>query len=272
MAMRRLLPVLAGAFAAALLLPNVAVEARTLDDIIKSGSIKIGVHPVQPPMSVIDPAGNWSGFDIDVGNLLAERLGVKAEFVAQQVPDRVPNIISGRIDLSLGGLTRTPDRMKIIDYSFPLHTENMAVLTTDKYKDKKGYQDFNDPKFTLVGCRGCTPSKFMQDNAPNAKLELVEGTVDIVRMIAQGRADASVANLDFYSTFLKSYPDVKWYILPNIIRTAYDGIGVAKGNDTLRHWLNAWLYDIQSQGIHNQLWEKHHGMPPVVAVVPQPYW
>ena len=259
------------ALAALGLVVPAAANARTLDEIIKSGVIKVGVQANQPPLSFIDTRSNWSGFDVDIANLLAEKLGVKAEFVPTDLPARVPNIVSGLIDISLGALTRTSDRMKVIDFTVPLHTENMAVLTTEKQKDKKSYMDFNDEKYTLVGCRGCTPAKFTQDNLPKAKLILVENAAEMVRSVAQGRADAVVANLEFQTEYMKNYPDVKWVILPQVIKTAYDAIGVQKGNYTLRDWLNAALWEIQSAGIHEQLWEKNFGMKAIVSVVPQYY-
>lgn len=134
--MRRVLNMTGVAIAAVVMMSTPSM-ARTLDEIVKDGTIRIAVHPNTPPLSAIDPTNNWSGFDIDIGKLLAERLGVKAEFISTQVPDRITYLVSDRVDISLGALVRTPDRMKVIDFSVPLHTENTAVLSTDKHKDKK---------------------------------------------------------------------------------------------------------------------------------------
>lgn len=259
------------AVAAAITMSNVA-DARSLDDIIKSGTLKVGVHPNLPPLSSINTNQEWEGFDVDIGKLLAEKLGVEAEFIATDTPARVPNIVSGIVDISLGGLTRNSRRMKVIDYTFPLHTENMAVLLTDKVEGVKAWKDLNDEKFTLVGCRGCTPAKFVEENLPKATQILVEGAADMVRTVAQGRADGLVANLDFYPVLMSNYPNVNWVVLPDIIRTAYNGIGFEKGNRGLQTWLNQALWEIQSAGLHDQLWEQHYGRPMIVKVVPQPYY
>ena len=90
--------------------------------------------------------------------------------------------------------------------------------------------------------------------------------------VAQGRADGLVANLDFYPVLMSNYPDVNWVILPDIIKTAYNGIGLEKGNRGLQTWLNQALWEIQNEGLHDQLWEKHYGIPMIVQVVPQPYF
>ena len=107
-------------------------EARSLDDIIKAGVIRIGINPNFPPNSARGASGDWEGFDIDIGNKIAEALGVKVEWVPTETPQRVPFLVADKIDISLGALTRSAERAKLIEYTVPLHTEVMAVLTTDK--------------------------------------------------------------------------------------------------------------------------------------------
>ena len=120
----------AAVLAVASLAPD--AQARSLDDIIKSGSIRVGVNPNFPPMSSYGKTNQLEGFDIDIGNKIADALKVKADFVPTETPQRVPFLTADRIDISLGALTRTAERAKLIDFTVPLHTEAMAVLTTDK--------------------------------------------------------------------------------------------------------------------------------------------
>ena len=141
------------AITALAMLPLAAADARSLDEIISSGTIKIGVNPNFPPMSAYGATNEFEGFDIDIGNRIAEALGVEAEFVPTETPQRVPFITAGTIDISLGALTRTAERAKLIDYTVPLHTEAMAVLTTDAVK-AESWKDLNSKDITLVNIRG----------------------------------------------------------------------------------------------------------------------
>jgi polar amino acid transport system substrate-binding protein len=263
------------ALAAAILFAPIS-EARPLDEIIKSGKIKIGVHPNGKPLSEVSPDGTWQGFDIDIGTKIADMLGVEPEWVPQETPQRVPNLISDRTDFSLGGLTRTAERMKVISYTVPLHTESMAVLYTDKTEGKlgmvKSWKDFDREDVTVVNCRGCWPEEWRRNNMAKTKALLVDGAADMVRSLAIGRADVIVENLDFFMAFTENYPNVKWIVNPDIIQTAYCGVGVKQGNYALRDWLNTALYDLQVRNFHNEAWEKHFGSPQVVPVVAQPYW
>ena len=113
-------------------------QARSLDDIIKSGTVRIGVGANQPPSSSLGPNNTYQGFDIDIGNRIAETLGVKAQFVPVESPDRIPFLLADRVDLICAELTRNPERVKVVDYTFPLHTESMAVLPPTRLRSRTG--------------------------------------------------------------------------------------------------------------------------------------
>ncbi len=101
---RNFLSALAGL--ALLATPFATAEARSLDEILSEGVLRIGINPNFPNMSTRNDTGEWVGFDIDVGNALAEGLGVEVEWVPTETPQRVPFLVSDRIDISLGALTR----------------------------------------------------------------------------------------------------------------------------------------------------------------------
>lgn len=246
-------------------------EARSLDDIIKEGVLRVGINPNFPPMSSRNSAGEWEGFDIQIGNKLAEALKVKAEFVPTETAQRVPYLVADTIDISLGALTRNSERAKLIEYTVPLHTEVLAVLTTEAntVTDWKG---FNDAKYTLANMRGNWTVDYLKAELPNAKLELVDTIADTVRLVAQGRADAIIENIDFFMAQTKNYPDVKWKTLPNPIDVAYCGIGVQRGNYPLRDALNIVLYNLHSSNFVNEQWEKAYGAPMLVKITPNPYF
>jgi polar amino acid transport system substrate-binding protein len=262
-------------FASAALIGSVivaqSVAARSLDQIIQSGTIKIGVNPNFPPMSSYGKTNEFEGFDIDVGNKIATALGVKAEFVPTETAQRVPYLVADQIDISLGALTRSAERAKLIDFTVPLHTESMSVLTTDKVKADK-WTDFNNDSLTIVNMRGNWSVDFLKDKLPKSKVLLVETNADTVRAVAQGRGDAIIENIDFFLAFTKNYPDVKWRTLNDTIFTNYDSIGVSKGNEGLRQFLNILLYDLHTSGYVNDEWKKWYGQPMLVPVVASPYF
>lgn len=247
------------------------VQAKTLDQIVSDGVIRIGINPNFPNMSVRNDKGDWEGFDIDVGNRLASALKVKVEWVPTETPQRVPFLVSDRIDISLGALTRNSERAKLIDYTVPLHTEVLAVLATDKIKGDT-WQDFNRDGVTLANMRGNWTVGWIEENMPKVKLELVDTIADTVRLVGQGRADAIVENIDFFMAFTKNYSNVNWRVIDTPIFVAYCAIGLKQGNQNLREVLNIVLYDLHSSGFVNETWEKNYGAPMLRKVTPTAYF
>ena len=245
--------------------------ARSLDEILKDGTIRIGVNPNFPPMSSYGMTNQLEGFDVDIADRIAKSLGVKLELVTTEAAQRVPFLLSNRIDIALGALTRTPERAKLISFTVPLHSESMGVITTDKVA-AQSWEDLNNPDITLVNMRGNLSVAILKDKLPKAKTLLVDGNADTIRAIAQGRADALVENVDFFLNFTNNYKNVNWRVLDEPIFVAYCGIGVSKGNDSLREYLDVLLYDLHTSGDVNALWTKWYGGPMAVPIVPNPYF
>jgi polar amino acid transport system substrate-binding protein len=246
-------------------------QVRTLDQIVSEGTLRVGVNPNFPPMSSYGMTNEIEGFDVDIAGRIAESLGVKLELVPTATAQRVAFLTSGRIDIALGALTRTPARARLIDFSVPLHTESMSVLTTDRI-DAKSWRDLNSPDITLVNMRGNLSVEMLKERLPKAKVLLVDGNADTVRALAQGRADALVENTDLFINFTKNYRNVNWRVLEESIHVAYCGIGLARDNGDLRRFLNVLLYDLHSSGYVNERWEHWFGAPMAVPVKPQPFF
>lgn len=243
------------------------VHANSLDEIRKEGTLRVGVNPNFPPMSSFGMTNQLEGFDVDVARRIAKALGVEVEFVMTATQQRVPFLVSNRIDIALGALTRTPERAELIDFTVPLHTESMGVITTDKV-DAETWEDLNTRDITLVNMRGNLSVNILKEKLPKPKVLLVDGNADAIRAIAQGRADALVENVDFFLDFTKNYRRVKWRVLDDPIFVAYCAIGIAKGDDELREFLNVLLTDMHTSGEINELWVEWYGNPMAAPVKP----
>ncbi|MFC3712813.1 ABC transporter substrate-binding protein/permease [Sphingoaurantiacus capsulatus] len=249
---------------AAWVLPG-AADARTVEEIRREGVLRAGVNPNFPPMSVYGAGNQLVGFDVDVAREFAKRLGVRLQLVPTEAAQRVPFLVSGRIDLSLGALTVTPERAKLIDYSVPLHSEAMGVITTAKVPASR-WEDLDKADITLVNMRGNQSVEVLREKLPKPQRLLVDGNADTIRAIAQGRADALVENVDFFVGFTKNYPDVQWRVLADPIFVAYCAVGIAKGNGSLQTFLNAQLLDMHESGVVDALWRKWYDASMTVPV------
>ena len=234
--------------------------ARTLDEIIKSGTIKVGVNPTLPPLGKFDDKNQIVGFDVDYANEIAKILGVKLEVVQVGSPDRIPFVASGKIDFVMGAMTRNPERAKVIDFTLPVHTEVFGVLTTEA-KPFKDWKELNDEKVTLVQVRGTTPIKFITDNLPKAKVTQLDNYPDVIRALAQGRGDAMIDVVDFVGEHMNKHTDVKWKVLADKpVDVYFCGLGVAKNSTGLKDWLNVAIFELARKGKTDELWLKWFGI------------
>jgi polar amino acid transport system substrate-binding protein len=243
-------------------------QVRSLGDIRSSGTIRVGVNPNFPPMSSYGMTNQLEGFDVDIARRIADELGVKLRLVPTAAQHRVTFLSSGRIDLALGALTQTPERAELIDFSIPLHTEAMSVLTTDRLAITT-WQELNSPEITLVNMRGNLSVELLKERLPDAKTLLVDGNADTIRALAQGRADALVENIDLFMKFTEIYRNVQWRHLDDVLYVANCGIGMAEGNTDLKAYLDGLLLDLHVSGYVNERWEHWFGAPMTVPVDPQ---
>lgn len=113
-----------------------AFASSILDKVNTAGVVKIGTGNDTPPMNFVDQEGRWTGFDVDLGNELAKRLGVKVERIAVNNKTRVAFLANGQVDMSISNLSRTLSRQEQVDFVDPpyLFTAKLFYAKKGKFK------------------------------------------------------------------------------------------------------------------------------------------
>jgi polar amino acid transport system substrate-binding protein len=88
-----------------------------LADITSRGTIRVAVPQDFPPFGSVGLDMAPQGYDIDVANLIGEKLGVKVELVPVTSANRIPYLQTNKVDLVVSSLGKNPDREKVIDFS-----------------------------------------------------------------------------------------------------------------------------------------------------------
>lgn len=230
--------------------------ARTLDDVIKSGTIRIGINVKIPPRGFLNDKNEPDGFEVDVAKELARRLGVKLEIVAADSNERVPYVATDRVDAVLGGMTRTTERMKIIDFTVPISSDSYGIITKKEFGIQR-LADLNKDNITIVMVRGTAVLPFVQALLPRAKFLLLESIPDRNRAFIQGRGQAIVDIIDSAMIVIgRTNPGIGLTVMATPeLRHTYSCIGVAKGNESMRTWLNAALYEMHNEGFIRNSWK-----------------
>src|SRR5258706_9559070 len=97
------------------------ISGGLLDRILKAGKIVVSTDPAYPPQSELKKDGTYQGFDIDVANEVGRRLGVTVEYATPDWTAITAGGWGGRWDMSVGSMTITPDRAKVLDFSPPYY-------------------------------------------------------------------------------------------------------------------------------------------------------
>jgi len=240
-----------------------AAAARPLDQVLSNRRLRAGINPTLPPFGTFNERNQIDGFDADIAREIARRMNVELEIVQVGSPDRIPFLQADRIDIVLGAITRTIERALVIDYTVPLHTQSMVVLTkgSGTAVPINAPTDLNNRAVRLVQVRGTVGVPWIQANAAQAQVTLLDNYPDTFRALAQGRADAMVDVLESVVVPLRNFGGVPWKVLDQVLASTWVGIGVQKGNTGLRDVLNVVLFELHRAGFVNQTWEKWFGEP-----------
>lgn len=101
--------------------PPTPITGGLLENVLKAGFLTVSTDPNYAPQSVQNPDGTYAGFDIDVATEVAKRLGVTVKFVTPDWSLITAGSWSGRWDASVGSMTVSAPRQKVLDFSSPYY-------------------------------------------------------------------------------------------------------------------------------------------------------
>ena len=207
---------------------------RTVDEIKKSGTIKIGVFSDKNPFGYVDEKGEYQGYDIYFAKRIAKDLGVKLEFVSTEAANRVEYLKTGKVDIILANFTVTDERAESVDFALPYMKVALGVVSPDKALIKS-VDDLKGKK--LIVAKGTTAEAYFEKNYPDVQLVKFDQYTETYNALLDGRGDAmSTDNTEELAWALKN----KGFSVgvQSIGETQTIAPAVSKGNSSLLKWLN----------------------------------
>lgn len=162
-------------------------KARSLDEIKKSGKIKIAVFSDKAPFGYVDKDGKYQGYDVYFAEQLAKDLGVEPEYTSVDPAARVDVLTSNKVDLVLANFTVTDERKEKVDFAKPYMKVALGVVSPESAPITDVGQ--LDGK-TLIIAKGTTAETWFEKNAPNVKLQKYDQYADAYNALLDGRGDA----------------------------------------------------------------------------------
>lgn len=231
---------------------------NTLDKIIAAGVIRVAVPNDLAPFGSADAKGKLEGYDIDVARLLAEDLGVKLDLVPVASVNRLPMLMTGKVDLIIANLGVSPERAKSIAFSAPYAPFFSGVFGSAAV-NVKGPADLQGKKIAVT--RATLEDRELAKLAPKgAELVRLEDSNATVLAFVSGQAELIATGSSVAAVIAKKNPDKK-IESKFTLRESPASIGVRQGDPELLHWVNAFVYYRKLSGDLDQLSRKWFGEP-----------
>ena len=232
--------------------------ASTLDDIKARGTIIIGTDATYPPMEYHDEAGNMIGFDIDLGNAIAELLGVKAEFIDTAWDGIFPALDSKKFDIIMSSTSITEERLKSKDMSDPYYQTSQAIAIRKDDDSIKGPEDLVGK---VVAVQIGTTGDFAVSEIEGIKEIKRFDTTDKAYMeVMNKRADAVVNDYSEVSFRMTLLPDMKVAATFKEGEDIY-GVTMRKGETELLAAINEAIAKLKESGKYQEIHDKWFTVP-----------
>ncbi len=232
-----------------------AHAGENLDAIKSAGVLKIGTEGTYAPFTYHDADGKLVGFDVEIGEAVAERLGVKPEFVEGKWDGLIAGLDVKRYDTVINQVGITEERKAKFDFSDPYIASKAALIVRDDNTDIKGFADLSGRK----AAQSLTSNYGKIAESAGAELVGTDGFDQSIALVVQGRADATINDSLSFLDFKKKQPNAPVKIAATEDDAAYSGIIVRKGDPELVSAINKALADIKADGTYQRISEKYFG-------------
>ena len=248
--------VLLASIAALAVFPNL-VMADQLAAIRKAKVLKVAVIDQNPPFGLIDEKTNQTvGYDVDFAQALADKIGAKLQIVGTNPANRIPLLQSGKVDLIVGDLTNTPERAKVIDFSWSYFVSGQQFLVPASGSDK--LDDYAAKRIGAV--KGTTGENQVKALFPKATVVSYDDLPLGFAALRNGTIDAFTQDGSILVPALALAPDKgKFKVLPDLVSRELIGIGVKKGEKALLKLVDDTLVELEANGQAAKFYDRWFG-------------
>lgn len=242
----------------------------TMAALAEKGTITIGTKFDQPLFGLADATGVPNGFDVEIGKLIAAELGIPADKIQWKETvsqNREPFIQDGTVDIVIATYTINDTRKEVIDFAGPYYVAGQSFLVPKgNPKGLKGEAvagDLDDVKICTV--TGSTSEKNVRELNP-ADVLSVDKYSDCLEPLRTGQADALTTD-NVILAGLVAQNEGEFEVVDGTFTEEPYGIGLKKGDDDFRNFINDLLERSYTDGSWKAAWESTAG---TVLPTPEP--
>jgi polar amino acid transport system substrate-binding protein len=243
---------------------NVRLElqkASTLEKIVQSGVLRVGLESGYMPFEMTDKKGNVVGFDVDMVTEIAKAMGVKLEIVNTAWDGIIPGLLSNKYDLIASGMTVNQERNLKVNFANPYIIVGQTALISKQFADEiTDWKQLNNPKYTITSKLGTTGEQAAKRLFPKATYKSFEMEDQAMLETLNGKAAATVYDLPMTSIFYAQRgKDAGMKLLAKPFTYEPLGWAINKGDPDFLNWLNNFLVQIKNDGRYDRIYNKWFG-------------
>jgi L-cystine transport system substrate-binding protein len=238
---------------AAILLP--AHAGDNLQAIKAAGALKVGTEGTYAPFTFHDDSGKLAGFDIEIAEAIAQKLGVKAQFLEGKWDGLIAGLDAKRYDTVINEVGITEQRKQKYDFSEPYIASKAVLIVKDGDSSIKDFSDLKGKK----AAQSLTSNFGKLATQSGAELVGTDGFDQSIQLVLTGRADATINDSLSFLDFKKHKPDAPVKIVAQQKDADYSGVIMRKGEPELLDAINKALADIKADGTYAKISDKYFG-------------
>jgi len=246
-------------FAAALLALGLAAGPASADmpQILDKGVIRIGTQMDNPPFGSIGPDGKPTGFDVELGQMIGKALGVKVELEQIIGANRIPYLLTNKIDLVISAMGATPERAVQVMFTTPY-----AALYLGVYGPKTTAVTGPDSlgSLKIAATKGTTQDLTLTQLAPRANIVRFEDDTTSNTAYLSGQTDLW-ATLNTIAIELSRKNPQRATELKFRLRNSPAHMAMRQGDFQLLRWLDTFIFFIKGNGELDRLHKTYLGEP-----------
>jgi polar amino acid transport system substrate-binding protein len=237
--------------------PAAVARADDLANIISKGVVRIGVPVDVPPFGSQDANRNPVGLDVELAQAIGKALGVKVELQQITGANRIPYLLTNKIDIVIAALGMTPERAKQITYTSP-YADTYDAVYGPKSAQVTSAADLG--KFKVAVTKGTTQDNELTGMNANANFMRTDDDATAATAYMSGQADLFATNSLVVQELQKQNPG-KEFDRKFVLARGPAHMGVRMGEQNLANWLNVFIYSNVMSGELDKLTQKYLGHP-----------
>lgn len=206
-------------------------QSPTLNRVVKTGELRVGMSADQPPLNFESKSGEMMGLEVDLVRGLAHALGLELKIVKKPFGELFKALKTKKVDMVMSGLDITPKRSKDFLFVGPYLLSGKSLVTKSQRVEKMdSLLEANEPSYTFVALKNSTSQEFVKKYLPKAKSVAVNNYKQGVAMLLDGKADAMIADMPACMLTVLRNPDSGLVTLAEPLMVDPVGIAVPKND------------------------------------------